>query len=96
MFSPPPGMRPMDEAPTRRSVWVALWYYDGCNIYPVAAHFAQDLSGEEQPPFRGWFQWTGCQRAGHHEAPANPIGWTEIGDDQPDMFPPRHRYANPA
>lgn len=74
----PEGLRPMKEAP-EDATWVVLWYRD-CfgNVYPVAAHFACDTSGDDQPPFSGWFRWTGYEGGGHTEVPDKPIGWTAI------------------
>ena len=43
--------RPMFCAPVSRCQDVEVW--DGTRI--VVSHFAQDLSGEDQPPFSGWF-----------------------------------------
>lgn len=40
----------MDTAPKGREVEVRMK-----NGKKLIAHFAQDLSGEEQPPFKGWF-----------------------------------------
>lgn len=80
----PIDLRAMSEAPTARASWVTLWYEDGLNTYPVAAHWAGDLSGEEQPPFEGWFRWSGCRGGGHYPAPDNPIGWTPI-EQQTDL-----------
>lgn len=28
----------------------------------LIAHYAENLSGEEQPPFSGWFTWSGGER----------------------------------
>lgn len=36
------------------------------------AHRAQDLSGEEQPPYRGWFV---AASVGHHYQIEDPVGW---------------------
>src|SRR5689334_12958567 len=43
--------RKMDSAPKDCS-WVQGMLKDGS---VVRMHYAEDLSGEEQPPFRGWF-----------------------------------------
>lgn len=40
----------IDTAPKGRTVKVKL-----SSGKILKAHFAQDLSGEEQPPFQGWF-----------------------------------------
>lgn len=42
--------RTMDSAP-RTTEWIEAW--NGLEIKRV--HFAQDLSGEEQPAYSGWF-----------------------------------------
>lgn len=42
--------RSISEAPKGKSVRVKLK-----SGKTLTAHFAQDLSGEEQPPFKGWF-----------------------------------------
>jgi hypothetical protein len=47
----------MKLAPTSGPVvWVLGQLADGSE---VRMHFACDLSGEEQPPFKGWFQRIG-------------------------------------
>lgn len=44
------------------------------------AHWASDLSGEEQPPFQGWFRpVTGSDgRVLYYAGIAEPIGWTDL------------------
>jgi len=74
MSGRPDNLQPMETAP--QGPWITLWYVDSISYYPIAAHFAQALSGEEQAPFRGWFQWCGFVGGGIKECPANPIGWT--------------------
>lgn len=44
--------RPMDSAP-KNSTNVRLLLKNG---QEVVGHFAEDLSGEEQPAFSGWFK----------------------------------------
>jgi len=39
------------------------------------AHWAEDLSGEEQPPFRGWFYATGY---GFAQLPGTPKRWRPL------------------
>lgn len=63
----------MGDAPKGRTVEVKL--ASGERLY---AHFAQDLSGEEQPPFSGWFK----QRSKTHPEYGfvqidEPIAWRE-------------------
>jgi hypothetical protein len=41
-------------------------------------HWAQDLSGEEQPPFRGWFYDTGY---GFVEVTPTPTHWRPLRDE---------------
>ncbi len=40
----------------KSATWVLIKLRNG-TIW--AAHFAQDLSGEDQPPFSGWFRFAG-------------------------------------
>ncbi len=43
----------------------------------VLTHWAQDLSGEEQPPFRGWYTFRdGCQ--GFFEVPGKIVDWRPV------------------
>ena len=42
------------------------------------AHFAQDLSGEDQPAFKGWFTKTGP----HDYQQVTPIGWKPLSEDK--------------
>ena len=65
---------PTDEAPKGRTVRVKLK-----SGQVLEAHFAQDLSGEEQPPFQGWFK----QRSAKHPEYGfvqidDPVGWREV------------------
>lgn len=48
--------RSMDRAP-KDGTWVHVKIEKTQLIY--RAHWAEDLSGEDQPPFRGWFQDAG-------------------------------------
>lgn len=41
------------------------------------AHWAQDLSGEEQPPFIGWFIPDGTGR-GYREVRGEPRAWAPM------------------
>lgn len=45
----------------------------------LIAHWAQDLSGEEQPPFRGWYYWSGH---GFNEV-CDPVSWMPLPADDP-------------
>jgi hypothetical protein len=54
----PLAWQPIETAPKGRDVVVLTKNRAGCHGYLIA-HWASDLSGEEQPPFEGWFWWTG-------------------------------------
>lgn len=76
-----PSLLQMSEAP-RDAGWVNLWYdagggFDGINIYPVAAHYADTDGDGLMPPAKGWFRWAGYG-AGFTGVPADPIGWTPV------------------
>ena len=45
----------------------------------VLGHWASDLSGEEQPPFEGWFTKSGEHR---YCQITDPISWREINKDR--------------
>lgn len=62
-----PEWHGMETAP-RDSSWVIVLLPGGKE---ERAHFAQDLSGSEQPPFSGWFRESGRSFIGVPE----PIGW---------------------
>lgn len=50
-----PGLRPIERAP-KNATWIIVWTSrNGITANPTAVHWAQDLSGEEQPPYQGWF-----------------------------------------
>lgn len=51
-------LRPMAEAPQEREIIVATTNRANCRGYLIA-HWACDKSGEHQPPFEGWYYWTG-------------------------------------
>jgi hypothetical protein len=59
----------MNSAP-RNAKWLILLLNNGTT---VRAHYAEDLSGEDQPPFRGWFEEMGSH--GFSEVSGDPIGW---------------------
>lgn len=44
----------------------------------MIAHWACDLSGEEQPPFEGWFTWVGSDRHGYYTEIPTPDFWRPI------------------
>lgn len=43
----------------------------------IVGHWAEDLSGSEQPPFRGWFRDTGY---GYQEITPAPVRWAPLPD----------------
>jgi hypothetical protein len=63
-----PGWRPIETAP-RNATWIRVMLKSGKEI---DAHWAQDLSGECQPPFAGWFN---RNRA---EITEQIIGWRDL------------------
>lgn len=68
---------PMKDAP-RTTAWVRVLtqLHDGtCAEY--TAHWAEDLSGEEQPPFSGWFYAVRSNSA-YDEVPGRLLGWQPI------------------
>lgn len=76
------GWQPPATAPQNAS-WVQLAYVHPSSIKPVMiiAHWAQDMSGEEQPPFRGWFRANlgdGGQVYGFIEVPQGWIAWRPL------------------
>lgn len=65
------GWRSMTSAPTKGPiVEVEVKTKDG---RVVDAHFARDLSGDEQPPFEGWFE-----QAGSGFAQVEAVAWRPI------------------
>ncbi len=66
------GFRPMDSAPKDAS-WVIVRLKDNTE---VEAHFAENLSGEDQPPFSGWFRRS--SDPGSMIAVEQPMGWKPI------------------
>jgi len=61
----------MDRAP-KDGTWVQVKIEETQLIY--RAHWAEDLSGEDQPPFRGWFQDAGK----HFSEIPTPYAWRPI------------------
>jgi len=78
-LTPDRALRPMSEAPTTgpvKEILVATSNRAGCKGWLIA-HYA-DGGGEEQPPFRGWFYWTGY---GFDQVPTESlIGWIPLPD----------------
>ena len=77
------GWMPMESAPKDgKEVILRIPARGWPDHYQQIAHWADDMSGEEQPPFRGWFRNTGY---GYAEV-ADPTGWRPLtaspaGDD---------------
>lgn len=65
---PGDGWQPISTA-AEKAVWVEVW--NGKQV--IRAHFACDLSGDEQPPFRGWFRENGD--SGFIEISPRPTHW---------------------
>jgi hypothetical protein len=66
--------RGMESAP-RNAQWIEV--DTGTEI--VRAHFAQDLSGEEQPAFSGWFRAVSGQRWSNEEQQFGPdVYFTQV------------------
>jgi hypothetical protein len=66
----------MSDAPRGRTVRVKL---ESGEI--LDAHFAQDLSGEEQPPFQGWFKLRSKKHPEYGYVQIDcPIAWKPIAN----------------
>lgn len=70
---PPPGWEGMKTAPQNAS-WVKVLMRDG-TIHE--AHFASDLSGEDQPPFEGWFIRASKPEYGFYGID-DPVAWQKL------------------
>lgn len=78
-----PGWQPMGTAP-KNATEVTLKMNTGA-IYP-RAHWAQNLSGEEQPAFAGWFVQINSLvrlRLSFRACNGDPVGWRPIGETKP-------------
>jgi hypothetical protein len=62
--------QPVETAPKGKTVEVQLR-----SGKLLEAHYAQDLSGEEQPPFQGWFRHVSPSSCAGIET---PIRWREL------------------
>jgi hypothetical protein len=74
--TPPAGWEPIETAPKNATKILAV--YPGGS--EVVVHWAQDLSGEDQPPFEGWFKDdtdTNGNRTGYSAVP-EPAGWKPL------------------
>lgn len=69
----PDGWEPIATAP-RNATWIQVLMTDGTE---QRAHWAQDLSGEEQPAFRGWFVKAGSVDPYMRQI-GEPIGWKPL------------------
>ena len=79
--------QPMSTAP-QNGEWIQVKIWNE-KIY--LAHFAEDLSGEDQPPFSGWF--TNCGR--DYSSVGEPLGWQPLSEqDIQDME--RHKREQKA
>lgn len=66
------GWMPMNLAP-KTAKWITVQDQDG---QEKRAHWASDLSGEEQPPFEGWFT-----ESGREFVQIFPIQWRPLDSD---------------
>lgn len=72
----PAPWRPMHEAPIDdpEMRWITGQLADGSQ---VAMHYACDLSGEEQPPFQGWYAaYEDTLRRGFYQV--HPLRWRPV------------------
>jgi hypothetical protein len=71
------GWRPISSAPKKAvEVLVLVPTREGLpRAYRMVAHWASDTSGDEQPPFQGWFYWTGH---GFAQTPMEPTHWMPL------------------
>jgi hypothetical protein len=67
----PEGWEPIETAP-RNATEVEVMMVDGTT---QTAHWAQDLSGEDCPPFKGWFVKAGTGRNTYFRSIDTPNGW---------------------
>lgn len=51
-------LRDIADAP-QNADWILGWFKTGFTVSPVPIHWACDLSGEEQPAYKGWFRRNG-------------------------------------
>lgn len=66
---------PMTEAPKNATSFLAWTKDQYGNHRWLVVHWAQG-GGDDQPPFRGWFYWSG---GGHSEIqPTNLLGWVAV------------------
>lgn len=76
------GWQPAATAP-QTATWVQLGYAEknAREAAIVVAHWASDMSGEEQPPFEGWFRHNLGDRGhsyGFVEAPKGFLAWRPL------------------
>ena len=70
--------RPIETAPKNASDVILFGRVRDGRAVELRAHFAQDLSGSEQPPFKGWFYSTGY---GFAEIWFDPEYWKPASED---------------
>jgi hypothetical protein len=73
----------MQSAP-RRGEWVTGQLYDGS---VVRMHYAQDMSGEVQPPFEGWFERVDVSGGPGYFRQVRPASWKPITPETADVHP---------
>lgn len=71
--------QPIEIAPKRaKELILKVPYKSKPGYRRVIGHWASNLSGEEQPPFQGWFYDDGY---GYSEISPAPTGWMRLPDD---------------
>lgn len=72
----PAGWLSIDDAP-KNARWVIGLFESGAEL---EVHWASDLSGEEQPPFRGWFaRYPGGGERGFYQTD-EPVAWKPVAE----------------
>lgn len=74
----PEAWQPIETAPKDASELLLRVPGERGRFRAVVGHWASDLSGEEQPPFRGWFYNTGY---GFAEISPTPTQWARLSLD---------------
>ncbi len=81
--------QPIKTAPKNATEILVLLEHKG-DRHVMVAHWAEDLGGEEQPPFRGWFFWNVWQFSA---LPSEPTHWTPIPTFIFSGEPPKPKLA---
>jgi hypothetical protein len=80
------GWQPIETAP-KNATEVLLLCPRGGRGWPstmrIVGHYAEDLSGSDQPPFKGWFQDTGY---GFRQIEPPPTHWAPLSPELPERI----------